>query len=326
MSTQKLDLKDRSILFELDADAAQPASKIAKKVRLSKQVVNYRIRNLQRAGVLKECCLIVDMGRFGYTVYKIYLKYRNINRQRENMILSRFCKNPFVGLVETCDGRWDMIIGVWAKSVENFREISDKLFRGIEKYFSERTISIIERADHCRRAYLVEKPGEGEIPFFGGTPANVELDALDKKIMWSLSIDARKSMVEVATEVNENPQVVRRKLQKLKQNGVIKGARIVLDKRKINILSYKVVLTIENLTPERENELLEYIRQEPHMIDFVKCLGNWNFEIDIEIPTYEDFHYLMLETRNRFSDIIKNYESLLIFEEKKYNYFPMGPA
>ena len=326
MENYRLDAKERAILFELDADGMQPASRIAKKVRLSKQLVSYKIRNLQKDGVLKECCLIVDMGRFGYSVYKIYLKYRNINRRRERKIILRFCKSPYVGLVETCDGRWDMIIGVWARNIGQFREITEGLFRGIEGYFSDRLVSIIERADHCRRAYLVGRIGEGEIPFFGGIPGSVELDVLDSKIMAALVVDARKSMVEVANEVGANAQAVRRKLQRLKQAGVIKGARIVLNKRRIGLLSYKALLKLENITPEREKAFLAYIRQQPNMIDFVHCLGNWNFEIDVEIPSYEEFHYLMLDLQDRFSGIIKNCESLLIFDEQKYNYFPMGLA
>ncbi|MBT4825065.1 winged helix-turn-helix transcriptional regulator, partial [Candidatus Woesearchaeota archaeon] len=40
----KLTLKDKRILKELDLDARQSNSKIAKKTRLSKNIVNYRIK------------------------------------------------------------------------------------------------------------------------------------------------------------------------------------------------------------------------------------------------------------------------------------------
>ena len=44
----ELDLKDKKILFELDFDARQSYSEIAKKVRLSKQVVEYRIKKSRK--------------------------------------------------------------------------------------------------------------------------------------------------------------------------------------------------------------------------------------------------------------------------------------
>ena len=49
----KLDEKDRKILAELDKDARQTDSKIAKKVRVSKQVANYRIQNLVNKKVIR---------------------------------------------------------------------------------------------------------------------------------------------------------------------------------------------------------------------------------------------------------------------------------
>jgi DNA-binding Lrp family transcriptional regulator len=44
MEEIKLDLKDRKILAELDFNAREPISKIAKKVKISKEVALYRIR------------------------------------------------------------------------------------------------------------------------------------------------------------------------------------------------------------------------------------------------------------------------------------------
>ena len=42
----KLDLKDKKILFELDKNSRIPLSKLAKKIRLSKEVVFHRLNNL----------------------------------------------------------------------------------------------------------------------------------------------------------------------------------------------------------------------------------------------------------------------------------------
>ena len=62
MENYRLDAKERAILFELDADGMQPASRIAKKVRLSKQLVSYKIRNLQKDGVLKKNAKLQKVG------------------------------------------------------------------------------------------------------------------------------------------------------------------------------------------------------------------------------------------------------------------------
>jgi DNA-binding Lrp family transcriptional regulator len=325
MEKYQLDAKDRRLLSELDTDAMQPASRIAKKARMSKQVVGYRINALQEASVLRECCIVVDSGKLGYTVFKLYLKYRGVDKKMEERIVERLSKSPNVGLLETCDGRWDMIVGVWARDLAHFRQVSGALFRGMEEHFAERIVSTIERAEHLGRAYLLGRRSEGKALSFGSSQGAVAgLEVQDRKMLQALATDARKSMVKVSAETGIEPQAARRRLLRLKENGVVSGARILIDRRRIGMLGYKVLLTLENMTPAKEKELLEYLRQQPNVVDVVYCLGNWNFELDVEIGSYEEFHYLMLEMRNRFSDVLRNYESLLIFEEQKYNYFPMG--
>jgi hypothetical protein len=57
-SVVKLDLQDRKLLFALDFDARATLSSLAKRVRMSKQGVDYKIKNLTRQeykGILS-CC------------------------------------------------------------------------------------------------------------------------------------------------------------------------------------------------------------------------------------------------------------------------------
>ena len=49
--TSKLDYFDRRILFELDKDARISTTQIGKKIRKSKQFVDYRIKKLEEKGI-----------------------------------------------------------------------------------------------------------------------------------------------------------------------------------------------------------------------------------------------------------------------------------
>ena len=50
--TIKLDIYDRKILFELDKNSRITTTKIGKKIRKSKQFVDYRIKRLEEAKVI----------------------------------------------------------------------------------------------------------------------------------------------------------------------------------------------------------------------------------------------------------------------------------
>ena len=70
----ELDLKDRKILYELDVDARQSLAEIGKKVGLSKEVVNYRIKRLEKEEVIIRYSTIIDLFRIGLKKYKLYLR------------------------------------------------------------------------------------------------------------------------------------------------------------------------------------------------------------------------------------------------------------
>ena len=73
----KIDLKDRKIIYQLALDARQPVSKIAKKVRLSPQVVEYKIKRLENLGVITGYYTCIDISKIGYSIFKIYFKLQN---------------------------------------------------------------------------------------------------------------------------------------------------------------------------------------------------------------------------------------------------------
>ena len=59
----KLDIKDKKILYELDMDARQSISSIAKRVGLSKEVVNYRIRRMEKEGLIDGYYAIIEYSK-----------------------------------------------------------------------------------------------------------------------------------------------------------------------------------------------------------------------------------------------------------------------
>lgn len=320
-----IDWKDREILFHLDEDGFQPASKIAKKIKLSKQVVSYRISELQRKKILRRCCAIVNEANIGYTFYKFYLKYKSVDKKLEQEIMEFFGKQLNVGLVDTCDGKFDMFIGVWARDTHHLYKIYKELFGVYGQYFEDVSVSIVETAYNSKRGYLIGKTTATEVPLFGGkVESNPEIDELDKKILGILSKEARTRLVDIAKELKITPNTVSYRIKRMKESGVIQGARIVLDRNRIGFLSYKVLVKVNSFDEKELRRFLRHVTQDQHIIDIDLCMGDWNIELDVEIEDYNAFRKLMLELRTNFSNLIKSYDSLLVFYEHTYTYYPMG--
>jgi len=72
----KLDIKDKKILYELDMDARQSISSIAKRVGLSKEVVNYRIRRMEKEGLIDGYYAIIEYSKLGYMYCRLIMTFR----------------------------------------------------------------------------------------------------------------------------------------------------------------------------------------------------------------------------------------------------------
>ena len=88
-----LDAKDRKILYELDINSRQASSEIAKKVGLSKQVVNFRIKRLIKEKLISFFYTVIDISKLGFTVHKIFLRLQNIDSEKEKALINFLVKH-----------------------------------------------------------------------------------------------------------------------------------------------------------------------------------------------------------------------------------------
>ncbi|PIY59957.1 hypothetical protein COY95_04315, partial [Candidatus Woesearchaeota archaeon CG_4_10_14_0_8_um_filter_47_5] len=120
--TVGLDAKDLQIMRELDYDSRMPLTVLGRRVRLSKEVVHYRVRKLAERGFIKKFYAILDTAKLGYYSFKVYFQFQNTTPAQERSLLSYLQKQPNVFWIATSSGKFDLLIGVWARDVVEFDE------------------------------------------------------------------------------------------------------------------------------------------------------------------------------------------------------------
>ena len=80
---EKLDLKDRKLLSSIEMDARTPLTQLAKKLKLSKQVVKYRMDRLQKENLIQSYYAVIDLNKLKQTIYVVYFKLANITSSIE---------------------------------------------------------------------------------------------------------------------------------------------------------------------------------------------------------------------------------------------------
>lgn len=315
-----LDLKDKKILFELDKNSRASLTDIAKKVRLSKEVVFHRINRLVKEKVILKFHTVPASYRFGITAYKIYLRLSDISKENLDELIDYLLKNKDVFWIGVCKGRWDLMFGIWAKNMEEFFIIHDSILDKFSRYIQEKEISISrESLQYNRRWFYNDSKPLVEFNF-GEKEEKIKLDQTDQKILDVLVDNSRTKAVDIAKKLSLNPKVVSYRINSLEKQGIIKGYKCLLNPSIMDFCTSKVFIFFKNISEERKKEFIAYCKILPDTINIVITFAPWDLEIEFETKTYEESFKVMDNIKEKFNDIIKFYDSVLISAELKQRF------
>ncbi|MBU4308248.1 MAG: Lrp/AsnC family transcriptional regulator, partial [Nanoarchaeota archaeon] len=143
-----IDERDKKILRELEENARQTDSSIAKKVRLSKQVTNYRIQQMIKQKIISNFYAVVNIGNLGLTTYYVFLQLEKISKEKEEDILKKINSINEVGWLISCIGKWDIILNVNESSSLNFEKTLNKIIKICEPNLYDYKFTILSEAEH----------------------------------------------------------------------------------------------------------------------------------------------------------------------------------
>lgn len=267
---------------------------------------------------------MIDISKLGFTVHKNFLRLKNLNSKKEKELLGFLKNHPDVVWAAGCDGKYDLAFGTWAKDMAFLDKTITELNKKFGEYIAEREIATIIRGEYFTRDYLIEKKGAKDHrgSFFDSTPAPVKIDQADWKILVELAKNSREMSVELARKIGLSPDAIADRIRKLEKSGVIKHYNIVPNEENYPYQHYKVLIGFRNISELRERFFREYCKEHVNIVYIVKALGPWDFEIDLEVETPEKFRNVIMEIKTRFSDILRDYSTLNIYQVHKYNFCP----
>jgi len=319
---EKLDLIDKKIIYTIDLDARIPLSKLAKKLRISKQVAKYRLDNLIKQKIVRGFYADINSSKLGLEIYMIYFKFYKMPINIEKKFIKHMCSQKGIGVNISINGKWDYMVDLWAKSPIHFKNQYQKIMKDYEQYIKTKQIIIETDFYYFKPKPILNQPSTKNIVMTGDLE-EIKLDDIDKKIIISLSKNCRMTLIELSKLTNLTPNAVKNRIKQLEKNNIILGYQIFIDYQKLGFLHYRVFLHIENLTQELENSIIEFLRLNKTCVSITKTIGYCELEFRSIVESVDEFYSVMEELRNKFSDNLKDYESIIYSKmHDVWNYFP----
>ncbi len=317
----KLHTKDMKILRELDFDARQPVSQIARKVGLSPEVTAYRIKQLEKKGIITGYYPVIDLSKLGYMFCRNILQLEKMTPEIESKFFEYLEENKSTGWLLIADN-WRVIIVGYAKTIQEAKNIAEDITLKFNPLIKEKYLSIATKIHHFRHKYLYNEVDE-DVLYWGEGESVAELDAIDKKILLMLTKNARAPATELAQQVGLTSVAVMNRMKRMQKEGVIQGYRCALDLKKLGYTHVKIFLYADNLTKNRKNSLIEFIHRWLYSVYITEAYGKADLEFECHIPNMYLLEEFMKKMREKFPEI-RNYENILHYKEVIRRYVPEG--
>lgn len=318
----KIDLYDKKILEILINNSRTQITTIAKKVRLKRETVNYKINRLIKLGLIKEFNVILNEKKLKLTHYAVFIELTNLKADTEEQILDYLEKNKHMSWIGTAAGKWsllfDVILPERIKLDETMRELLSKFGKFIGDYSILRT----QGAEYYNLKPLglfkttTEKKESKETP---------RLNEKDMKILSILNENARTNFVTISQRVGLTPNGVIQRVRNLEKRQVIEGYTTSVDWKKLDLEWFGLQVKLTKFDEAADKELENYLRNHKKVIFFNKYLGEtWDYDFGILVKNSTEVRDFINEFRTKFYDTMKIHDVFLVLGEVSGFKLPQG--
>ena len=136
--------------------------------------------------------------------------------------------------------------------------------------------------------------------------ASVELDEIDRKILRILQQRADIPNNALADEVGLTPGPCLRRVQRLRDQGVIRRFTVHLDHKLLGFqIAAFVEITLENHTPQIATRFMNEISTKPQVVSCHMVTGDCDFVLRVLVRDLDEYRKLIWEELHRIEGVQK---------------------
>lgn len=320
---------DRKILFELDKNSRSSYAELGRTLRTPPETIRYRINLMVEGGIIEKFYCVVSMGMLGYSLYKIFLKTESAPERTIEELISFALTKPCVVWAVRFDGAFDIGLTLRSEGLKEISETLDAILENFGQYVAKRSFCANIASEYLPRSYLVNKKRtfqQSRGYAIGSMPLR-KVDEIDLSLIEQLGTDCRKNAADLAQGIKDDPAVLHPisregvilRLSRLEKDRLIQGYTVVINHDRIGQLHYKTLLLLNNCTADERRELLEHCRRHSRVQYIIKSIGEWDYELTLEVESVEQLRSILVEITNLRPRMIRDYCSLRITQFRRYN-------
>jgi Lrp/AsnC family leucine-responsive transcriptional regulator len=318
------DSLDREILATIDLVPRTGSKAIAERVGRSPQVIEYRLKSLEKRGIVGGFYPIVDAFKLGFRYCRLFVKLADFTPKVVRSITTFVRKTPSVLWCYRMHGDHNIVVVFWTRSLREFDALSLQFLTlpGLQSVtFNQNQVFQLDQ-------YHVSRALKGNIRdkvTIQETEETASVDSLDQLILSSLGGNARQPYSRIAHSCGTSDKVVAYRIQRMEESGILCGFRPIINWSALGRFFFKILLQLDSSRAGLREKVLNYVTTTPELLYVIHGVGNpGDIDIEIVVPTYEALFEYVEKVRTRFPSAVRSFSHYHFTDCYKVNYFPLN--
>lgn len=300
---RKLSKAERFVLTKIEEDCRQPASRIAKKGRLSSEGVIKIIKRLEQNNIIIGYKTKSNYSKLGITIYRAYFKLKKKDTATIDKIKKVLAQHQCCPWHSFCEGEFDLRISIEINSTQEIGDM-EQLFINLDRYVAEKQIMIFLNAFSLSKTFI-EKNHRELFTVVDYNNNSISLTDNEIRLIKILRSDPKIKVTEIASNLKISLKTISKTLKKLKKHQIITGFKSKINMANLGYLPYVALFVLGKYNNLDLKKLQTYCKNQPSIDYFIQGIGSYSIEIVMFAKTTNQFYKTINEIRDEFPFIKK---------------------
>ena len=323
MKLLKLTAREKNLLVVIELQAGKPLREIQRQTGLAPYTLRYLLKKLSTAGLLGPKRPIIDMNLLGYTHYNFFFSLTSESHRIRQSFLKFLSRSSHVSWMFELGGDFQYGVTISVKHVNVMNCFLQEISRKFGNIFFDKLYSQQISYQYFGRRYLTSQK-------LVSAPIKLELkesaellDRQDARILEAMANLNYTTLTRLAQELGLPLTTLERRKQRLEERGIIAGYFHWIEAQTLGVHPYVILIYMKGISPDFKQRLEEFARKEPHVLYFIECMGNWDFELGIEVQELKTVTNITQKLYDHFPGDMRTLKVIPILNYFKVKNYPL---
>jgi DNA-binding Lrp family transcriptional regulator len=274
-----LNLLQRKILFQIEADGNLSVAEIAKKLGEREHVIRNALTKMEQDGYFWRA-VTVDHRRLGWSSICFNITLQSRDAKAHSSFISVLQASPRVTWVSEIGGEYQYEVTLLIREELEAVEFLNHLPQKAAISFAKKSSCIETIFSSFGSKYLIEGETLVQSPaIFNNTNEKVETDEVDHKILWSMCNLKYKNHEQVARATGMPTATFHYRLNKLLDLKIINEKVCLINHGLCGAQTYYIYLSLTGASKDIVTRMEKFCRQHPSVSHLIRSLGNYDYQL-----------------------------------------------